>query len=181
VRLIAAWGLVPGVRVCRGAPARSAIHARGGLDEEPGVYERLEYCSAREWLHVPEAAGLGLRQAQARPIVKFAAHMFSERSDAWKRYPCWLRRITASHVTPHTGEIVILDRVDRWPQLRLAVRAVGHASSGRTGGRNIAGHRVGHHEPPDARTETWADSIGLDAKRLARFWSSSKRAGGCAA
>ena len=41
--------------------ATCAIHARAGLDEELGVYERLEYCSAHEWFHVPEAAGFGLR------------------------------------------------------------------------------------------------------------------------
>ena len=81
---------VEGARDLRRKKARCAIcaiHGRAGLDEEPGVYERLEYCSAHEWFHVPEAAGLGLREAQARDIEKFAAHTFNERSDEWRGCP----------------------------------------------------------------------------------------------
>jgi hypothetical protein len=52
---------VEGARDLRRKNVRCAVHARAGLDEEPGVYERLEYCSAHEWFHIPEEAGLGLR------------------------------------------------------------------------------------------------------------------------
>jgi len=72
---------------------------------------------------------------------------------------------------------MILDRVDRWPQLRLAVRAVGHASTGgaaRNARALLGAHRQDGravmfiHPAPSCRVLAQERRQAL--KRAASFW-----------